>query len=60
MHIPSLENVYQTLRKQHEILLQEREKINKIKAKLGVADSDQSKLQRGASKQEPLYVYFFE
>lgn len=60
MHIPSLENVYQTLRKQHEIVLQEREKINKIKTKLGVGDSDQSKSQRGVSKQEPLYVYLLK
>lgn len=36
IYVPTLENVYETLRKQHSILIKEKEKIGKIKQKLGI------------------------
>lgn len=65
MRVPSLEAVYQTLAKQYQILMKEKEKINKIKAKLGVkTDPAVSKIKYVYSKQDSLYVndhfnYFF-
>lgn len=38
IRIPTLENVYQTMEKQQEILLREAAKINAIKAKIGIKD----------------------
>lgn len=35
MKIPTMENVYQTIRKQQQIMMRERDKIKKIKEKLG-------------------------
>lgn len=35
MKIPTMENVYQTIRKQQQIMMREREKIKKIKEKIG-------------------------
>lgn len=56
MHVPTLENVYQTLHKQHAILLKEREKISKIKTKLGISEIDTPKSRLiGINKTE--YVY---
>lgn len=40
MRIPTFENVYQTMEKQHEILLREKAKINSIKSKIGVRETD--------------------
>lgn len=39
MHIPTLENVFQTLEKQYQILLKEKEKIEEIKIKAGIRDT---------------------
>lgn len=61
MHIPTLENVYQTLEKQHQILLKEKEKINNIKAKIGVRNNNAlpSKVKYNYSKAENLYVNLY-
>lgn len=40
MRIPTFEHVYQTMEKQHEILLREKAKIDAIKAKVGVRSID--------------------
>lgn len=39
MHVPSLENIYQTLTKQRDIISRQRIKINHIKSKLGYKDN---------------------
>lgn len=36
MHIPSLENVYQTMETQQQILMRQRQQINDIKARVGI------------------------
>lgn len=56
MRVPSLEAVYQTLAKQYQILMKEKEKLNKIKAKAGIKDSAPSKIKYSYSKTENLYV----
>lgn len=38
MHMPTLENVYQTLSKQRDILNRQKLKINYMKSKLGLRD----------------------
>lgn len=38
MHIPSMENIYQTLEKQHDVLQREKLKIQKLKIKAGLRD----------------------
>lgn len=45
MRIPSLENVYQTLEKQQQILLKGKERINSIKAKIGGREASPSKIK---------------
>lgn len=54
MHIPTLENVYETLGKQHAILLKEKEKISRIKQKLGIGNADGPKQKPFAIKSESL------
>ena len=54
MHVPTLENVYQTLGKQHEILMQEQSKINKIKSHIGLRELDTSKPKANPSKADTL------
>lgn len=54
MHVPTLENVYQTLHKQHAILLKEREKISKIKQKLGIGGCETSKARQISIKADSL------
>lgn len=39
MHVPSLENIYQTLTKQRDIISRQRIKINHIKSRLGYKDN---------------------
>lgn len=39
MHVPSLENIYQTLTKQRDIINRQRIKINHIKSRLGYKDN---------------------
>lgn len=56
MRIPTLENVYQTLEKQHQILMKEKEKINKLKVKAGVRDSSPNKIKYSYSNTDNLYV----
>lgn len=47
MHMPTLENVYQTLSKQRDILNRQKLKINMMKLKLGLRDDHTKKsLQR--------------
>lgn len=39
MHVPTLENIYQTLTKQRDIISRQRIKINHIKSRLGYKDN---------------------
>lgn len=39
MHVPSLENIYQTITKQRDIISRQRIKINHIKSRLGYKDN---------------------
>lgn len=59
MRVPSLEAVYQTLAKQYQILMKEKEKINKIKAKVGMKDSTPAKIKYSYSKTDNLYVQYY-
>ncbi|XP_031628108.1 nuclear pore complex protein Nup214-like [Contarinia nasturtii] len=54
MRIPTLENVYQTLEQQHQILMKEKAKISKIKSKIGGRDSSPSKIKYSYSKTDNL------
>lgn len=54
MRIPTLENVYQTLEKQHQILMKEKEKINKLKLKAGLRDSSPNKIKYSYSNTDNL------
>lgn len=56
MHIPSLENVYQTMEKQQQILISERMKINDIKNKIGLQERGEtpSKIKYSFDKQDDL------
>lgn len=56
MRIPTLENVYQTLEKQHQILMKEKERINKLKIKAGLRDSSPNKIKYSYSNTDNLYV----
>lgn len=53
MRVPTLENVYETLGKQHAILLKEKEKISRIKQKLGIGNVD-AKQKTSSTKPESL------
>lgn len=57
MRVPSLEAVYQTLAKQYQILMKEKENINKIKARIGMKDSAPAKIKYAYSK-DNLYVQY--
>lgn len=59
MRIPSLENVYQTLEKQHQILLREREKISKIKSKIGIREAAPAQIKYSYSNVGKLYVLIY-
>lgn len=54
MRIPTLENVYQTLEKQHQILMKEKERINKLKVKVGGRDSSPTKIKYSYSNTDNL------
>lgn len=56
MRVPSLEAVYQTLAQQYQILMKEKEKINRIKAKARMRDPAQSKIKYSYTKADNLYV----
>lgn len=45
MRIPSLENVYQTLGKQQQILSKTRENINEFKLKIGGRQASSNKIK---------------
>lgn len=60
MRIPTLENVYQTLEQQHQILMKEKAKINKIKNKIGVRDSSPSKIKYSYSNTDNMYDIYLE
>lgn len=59
MRIPTLENVYQTLEQQQQILLKEKAKINKLKAKIDGCDSSPGKIKYSYSNADNMYVLFF-
>lgn len=56
MYIPTLENVYQTMERQQQILLREKLKINDIKNKVGIHERAEtpSKLKYSFNKPEIL------
>lgn len=58
MHIPSLENVYQTMERQQQILMTEKLKINNIKSRIGMYERGDtpSKIKYSFDKPEKLYV----
>lgn len=55
MRIPTLEHIYQTMEKQQQILSKEKEKIERIKTKIGVRNSTPTKIKYSHSNVANLY-----